>query len=88
LVFTGADVAGRVAAELVAQGLDLTVDGPSVRCRLKGKDSVGEVLAGLGGYTAALAHVREIPMPLRDLIAQVYTRTGRADSGLAESGTR
>lgn len=88
LVFTTAEVAGRVAAELVAQGLDLTVDGPSVRCRLKGTDSVGDVLAGLGGHTAALAHVREIPMPLRDLIAQVYTRAGRSDSGLPESGTR
>ena len=83
LVFTEDEVAGRVAAELVAQGLQVTVEGPAVRCRLKAKDSVGEVLAGLGTYTRGLAHVREIPMPLRDLIAQVYNR-----GALTESGTR
>jgi ABC-2 type transport system ATP-binding protein len=84
LVFTGPEPAGRVGAELVAQGLTVTVDGATVRCRPHGKNSVGEVLAALGSYTAALAHVRETPMPLRDLIAQVYTRGG----DLAESGSR
>ncbi|WP_213456075.1 ABC transporter ATP-binding protein [Rhizomonospora bruguierae] len=84
LVFTDPEVAGRVAAELVAQGLTVTAEGAAVRCRPHGRNPVGRVLAGLGSHTAALAHVREIPMPLRDLIAQVYTRGG----DLAGSGTR
>ncbi len=33
---------------------------------------VGAVLSRLGHLTSAVRHVREIPMPLRDLIAQVY----------------
>jgi ABC-2 type transport system ATP-binding protein len=63
----GAAVA--VADLLRAQGLDVIIDGPSVRCR---PDRVGAVLARLGPLTESIEHVREIPMPLRDLIARVY----------------
>jgi ABC-2 type transport system ATP-binding protein len=42
---------------------------------------VGKVLTGLGPLTATIQHIREIPMPLRDLIAQVYARGDLADGG-------
>jgi ABC-2 type transport system ATP-binding protein len=64
--------AHQLADALVAQGLDPWVDGVSVRCRPAGDERVGGVLARLGPLTGAIRHVRETPMPLRDLIAQVY----------------
>jgi ABC-2 type transport system ATP-binding protein len=82
LVFTDSAVARHAAVELIAQGLDVTVDEMSVRCRLKAKDGVGEVLAGLGSLVASIHHVREIPMPLRDLIAQVYSGDNLTESGI------
>jgi ABC-2 type transport system ATP-binding protein len=82
LVFTDSAVARHAAVELIAQGLDVTVDEMSVRCRLKAKDGVGEVLAGLGSLVASIHRVREIPMPLRDLIAQVYSGDNLTESGI------
>jgi ABC-2 type transport system ATP-binding protein len=64
--------AHEVAENLLAQGLDVTVDGSDVRFRTRGTEPVGAVLSRLGGLTAGIRHVRETPMPLRDLIAQVY----------------
>jgi ABC-2 type transport system ATP-binding protein len=62
---------------LLANGVGVTVDGATVRARLGVEHRVGTVLATLGPLTASIRHVREIPMPLRDLIAQVYKREGR-----------
>jgi ABC-2 type transport system ATP-binding protein len=71
-----------VADGLTAQGLeDVSVDGFAVRCRLLGDQSVGAVLGGLGAHAAAIQHIRETPMPLRDLIAHVYRRNPAADGG-------
>lgn len=64
--------AHEVAEGLLAQGLDVTVDGSDVRFRTRGTEPVGAVLSRLGGLTAGIRHIRETPMPLRDLIAQVY----------------
>jgi ABC-2 type transport system ATP-binding protein len=72
LVFADQITAGHAAAELIARGLETSVDGDTVRCRLRPADQVGAVLAELGPLTPAITHVREVPMPLRDLIARVY----------------
>jgi ABC-2 type transport system ATP-binding protein len=81
LVFADGEVARQAAADLMAQGLDVTADGQVVHCRMKVKGGVGAVLAGLGPLTSAVQHIREIPMPIRDLIAQVYAREGAAQGG-------
>jgi ABC-2 type transport system ATP-binding protein len=81
LVFADAEVARQAAADLMAQGLDVTADASVVHCRMKVKGGVGAVLSGLGPLTAAVQHIREIPMPIRDLIAQVYAREGAAQGG-------
>ena len=66
--------AHELAENLVGQGLHVAVDGVSVRCRPHVNEPVGAVLSRLGALTTAVRHVREIPMPLRDLIAEVYKR--------------
>jgi ABC-2 type transport system ATP-binding protein len=73
LVWIDAEAARQAALRLKEQGLDIVADGVSVRCRLGAGDRVGSVVAGLGPLTSAIEHVREIPMPLRDLIARVYS---------------
>ncbi|GAA0450231.1 ABC transporter ATP-binding protein [Paractinoplanes deccanensis] len=76
LVTADHGAAATIADDLRARGLDVAVDDLSVRCRLGGKHRVGAVLAGLGPLADSIEHVREIPMPLRDLIARVYTTGG------------
>ncbi len=80
LVATDAEAARVIADDLRGRGLDISLDGGVVRCRLGGKHRVGAVLAGLGPLADSIEHVHEIPMPLRDLIAQVYT-TGSTPEG-------
>jgi ABC-2 type transport system ATP-binding protein len=63
-----------IAEALQAQGIEPLVNGVNIRCRLTGQDRTGTVLTRLGPLADSIAHVREIPMPLRDLIAQVYAR--------------
>ncbi|WP_204299183.1 ABC transporter ATP-binding protein [Actinoplanes campanulatus] len=67
-----------VADNLAAQGLEAHVDDTSVRCGHAGDEPVGAVLARLGPLAASIRHVREHPMPLRDLIARVYERGTKA----------
>jgi ABC-2 type transport system ATP-binding protein len=76
LVFTDGGAARYAAAELVTLGLDVTAsdDEPVLRCRLRPGDRVGDALAALSLLTSSVRHIREIPMPLRDLIARVYAR--------------
>ncbi|MEU5940867.1 ABC transporter ATP-binding protein [Micromonospora sp. NPDC047548] len=81
LVFTDPLRARHASAELIAQGIDITVDGGTVICRMPARGGVGAVLAGLGPLTASIQHIREVPMPLRDLIAQVYA-SGPAEEGV------
>jgi ABC-2 type transport system ATP-binding protein len=59
----------------------VTVDGFAVRCRLTGNQTVGAVLGRLGETAASIQHIREMPMPLRDLIAHVYRLNPAADGG-------
>ncbi|AGZ41476.1 ABC transporter ATP-binding protein [Actinoplanes friuliensis] len=70
-----------VADGLQAQGLDVVVDGFAVRCRLGDTLTIGAVLGRLGASAASIQHIREIPMPLRDLIAQIYRLDPAADGG-------
>jgi len=72
LVFGDADVAAQAAARLAGSDLEVTVDGARLLCLLPHKGGVGVVFAQLGALSAAIHHVREIPMPLRDLIARLY----------------
>jgi ABC-2 type transport system ATP-binding protein len=72
LVLGSGAAAIRLAADLVAAGVDTTVEAATVRCRLPADASVGELLGGLGSRIRDVQGVREIPMPLRDLIARVY----------------
>jgi ABC-2 type transport system ATP-binding protein len=81
LVFSSPRAAARAAMDLVGLGVDIAVDGPSVRCGLKARDGAGEVLAALGDATRDVRHVREIPMPLRDLIARAYRRNPAGEGG-------
>ncbi|GAA1807035.1 hypothetical protein GCM10009682_31250 [Luedemannella flava] len=84
MVLVDEQIANWVMTTLTGSGLNPVLDGITVRCRLTGKDSVGEVLAALGPYASHVQHVREIPMPLRDLIAHVY----QSGSDLAGSSAR
>jgi ABC-2 type transport system ATP-binding protein len=78
LVFTD-PVATREAADgLLARGVEVTVDGLSVRCAFAARSGAGSVLCSLGPLATSVQHVREIPMPLRDLIARVYQPEGEA----------
>lgn len=81
LVFASTDAADQAAADLTSLGLELTVDGPTVRCWLKVRDGAGDVLAALGAGARQVRHVREIPMPLRDLIARAYRHDQTAEGG-------
>jgi ABC-2 type transport system ATP-binding protein len=72
LVLVDDATAAAVADLLRARGLDVSIDGLVVRCRPGRHDRVGGVLARLGPHARSIEHIREIPMPLRDLIAQVY----------------
>ncbi|SCG59195.1 ABC-2 type transport system ATP-binding protein [Micromonospora echinaurantiaca] len=63
-----------IADGLHVQGVEARVDGGTVRCQPTGPGGVGALLTGLGPLTSSIRHLREIPMPLRDLIAQVYAR--------------
>jgi ABC-2 type transport system ATP-binding protein len=74
LTFTDPAAAGYAADILRVRGLHVVVEGAALRCRLLTKDRAGEVLAVLGSLVASIKHVREIPMPLRDLIAKAYER--------------
>jgi ABC-2 type transport system ATP-binding protein len=74
LVFDTDENAHRAAAHLAAADVTVEALGTALRCGLHGGQSVGSVLQSLGPLLGTIRHVREIPMPLRDLIAQVYAR--------------
>jgi ABC-2 type transport system ATP-binding protein len=74
LGFVTTSAASRATARLLTRGLDAQVDGLVVTCRLAGRSELGEVLCALGAEgRRAVRRVEEVPMPLRDLIARVYS---------------
>ncbi len=72
LVFRDESYAQMAAHRLSAAGVEVTAEGETLLCRVAAGHSVGSGLAALGGLVDAIVHVRELPMPLRDLIARVY----------------
>jgi ABC-2 type transport system ATP-binding protein len=74
LRFATASAALTAAADLVARGVETDVgDSGTLRCRLPDREHVGALLAGLGEALPQLRRVRELPVPLRDLIAHIYS---------------
>ena len=74
VVFGSAAMAELAACDLRERGVPLSVDGAILRCEVD--TGVGAILAGLGPLAATVQRIREIPMPLRDLIARVYQTGG------------
>jgi ABC-2 type transport system ATP-binding protein len=75
LEFATASVALRAAASLVAHGLETQIHGEvTVRCRLPDQESLGQTLTAIPDLMSQLRRVREVPVPLRDLIANIYSQ--------------
>jgi ABC-2 type transport system ATP-binding protein len=74
LTFGTVRSARRAASVFGGLDIDATVEGLTVRCRLEHGADLGTLLAALGRATRGDIHrVQEVPMPLRDLIAHVYS---------------
>jgi ABC-2 type transport system ATP-binding protein len=74
LGFAATAAASRATARLLTRGFDARVEGLSVTCLLDGRAELGGLLDALGAEgRKALRRVSEEPMPLRDLIARVYS---------------
>jgi ABC-2 type transport system ATP-binding protein len=82
LVLADVNAARLVWESLVTQGFEATVEDTTVRCRQSPDDAVGDLLVRLGPLAATIQHIREIPMPLRDLIARIYSRNEPVRSGV------
>jgi hypothetical protein len=55
--------------------VETTVEEATVRCSLEHRADLGDLLAALARSTRRdIRRVREVPMPLRDLIAHVYSQ--------------
>jgi ABC-2 type transport system ATP-binding protein len=71
-----------VAADrLRATGFIVTLDGDTITCSGAVTGRVGSVLGAIGELVSQLQHVRETPMPLRDLIARVYSEPSAEEQG-------
>lgn len=64
-----------------------SVDGVRLRMVPAPGETVGTLLRRLGSLIDALLKVDEVPLPLRDLLAQVYGVAGREDQDVDASGT-
>lgn len=74
MTFDEPSAASHAAARLLTRGYDATVEDLVVRCHLAGRAELGEVLDAIGVEgRRAIRRMEEIPMPLRDLIARVYS---------------
>jgi ABC-2 type transport system ATP-binding protein len=66
--------ATRMLRHLTTRGLDVTRDGLALVCQLRGRAAVGELLSGMPvADQQEVRRIRELPMPLRDIIAHVYS---------------
>ncbi|MGN6331341.1 MAG: ABC transporter ATP-binding protein [Motilibacteraceae bacterium] len=80
LTLTSGSTARSAAERLSGLGIEVDVDGAVVRLRPH-PWSVGDLIGTLGPFAAQLERVREVPLPLRDLIAKVYA-DGRAEEAV------
>ncbi len=81
LTFADVATAALAMARLREGGLAAEQDKETVLCPYPATGGAGTVLACLGALAAQVQHVREQPMPIRDLIARVY-QSG-TDTGVA-----
>ena len=71
--------AAQAVLQIKRSGLgDPVADGPQVRCGIAPDVTAGQILATLDGVEESLVHIRDVRMPLRDLLAAMY-RTGGAE---------
>jgi ABC-2 type transport system ATP-binding protein len=62
-----------IAAALIAQAGEVDCPSPVlVRCLPHPGVTTGDVLGRLGAHASAAQHFREVPTPLRDLLAELY----------------
>jgi ABC-2 type transport system ATP-binding protein len=72
--FSGIAPALRVAATLVAMGIEVATEEAVVRFSVERRTDVGGLLAALERRDQReVRRIRELPMPLRDLIARMYS---------------
>jgi len=69
-----------IAGQLKGLGIDVVQEGVTIRWRPTPGQRVGRVLANLGYAGESIVHIRENPLSLRDLIAQLYTQSDHVGS--------
>jgi ABC-2 type transport system ATP-binding protein len=72
LIFSDTSSALSGSQALLREGFDAVAVDTTVRCSLPRVGGVGAVVSALGKEALSIQHIREQPMPLRDLIALVY----------------
>jgi ABC-2 type transport system ATP-binding protein len=81
LDFADEATAARVVAELAARDFEVTRMDATVRLALAQGARLGDVLVALSPLTSSILHIRETPMPLRDMIAKVYATGAHRPEG-------
>ena len=72
--FSGSAAALRVTATLIAMGIEVATDEAVVRFSVERRADIGGLLAALDRRDQRdVRRIRELPMPLRDLIARMYS---------------
>jgi ABC-2 type transport system ATP-binding protein len=74
LEFEAESVAGAACARLERAGVEVQHTGVQLECRLPSGSTTGAMLRALGELADDLLHVREEPVPLRDILAEMYSR--------------
>ncbi len=72
LTFRTAEAARAAETLLIGGDHTVEVEGTKALCRLGADATTGDLLARLDGLTSEIVHVRELAIPLRDLLAQIY----------------
>jgi ABC-2 type transport system ATP-binding protein len=74
LTFSDRSIAQKVSARLAASGIPCSTDDVVVSVQLVGRAAIGDLLCELSDKERRdVRRVREVPMPLRDLIAHIYS---------------
>jgi ABC-2 type transport system ATP-binding protein len=74
LEFETESIAARACARLLAAGVEVQHGGVQLECRLLSGSTTGPMLRALGELADDLVHVREEAVPLRDILAEMYSR--------------
>jgi ABC-2 type transport system ATP-binding protein len=74
ITFSNVAIAERAAARVTAAGAEVWTEDATVHCRLSGRAAVGELLSEMSDVERhEIRMIREVPTPLRDLIAHIYS---------------